>query len=144
MTETGYARSSSDWAANQAELYENSNGAEGTLLRGVPCVVLTTIGRKTGAVRKSPLMRVNDGDRYAVIASLGGAPKHPVWYLNLLADPVVKLRDRDQVRTYRAHVAEGAERAEWWDKAVAVWPDYAGYQEKTERVIPVVVLVPTD
>jgi deazaflavin-dependent oxidoreductase (nitroreductase family) len=107
-----------------------------------PCVILWTRGRRSGNVRKSPLMRVADGDRYAVVASLGGAPKHPVWYLNLLDDPNVSLQDGDQVRDYTARVATGDEKREWWAKATEVWPAYDEYQAKTDREIPVVILDP--
>ncbi len=108
----------------------------------MPVIILTTRGRKSGALRKAPLMRVTDGEKYAVIASLGGAPEHPVWYLNLLADPEVTLQDKDVKRRYRAHTATGDEREQWWARAVAVWPDYDKYQIKTDREIPVVVLEP--
>jgi deazaflavin-dependent oxidoreductase (nitroreductase family) len=128
--------------ADQVKLYEDSNGTEGTELEGKPCIVLWTRGRHSGDIRKSPLMRVNDGDRYAVVASLGGAPKHPVWYLNLVADPRVSLQDGPTLRDYTARVLEGDERAEWWEKATAVWPQYNGYQANTDRKIPVVLLDP--
>lgn len=137
-----YLRGASDWAADQAERYEASNGQEATTLRGVPIMLVSTTGRKTGALRRTPLMRVEHEGSYAAIASKGGAPEHPVWYLNILADPIVTVRDGAQVKTYRAHTADGDERAAWWDRAVAVWPDYAEYQTKTDRQIPVVVLDP--
>jgi deazaflavin-dependent oxidoreductase (nitroreductase family) len=126
----------------QVELYESSGGTEGTLLEGKPCVILWTRGRHSGNVRKSPLMRVTDGERYAVIASMGGAPKHPVWYLNLAADPKVSLQDGPDLKDYTARVVEGAERDEWWKRATDVWPAYDEYQTKTDRQIPVVVLDP--
>ena len=129
-------------AADQAELYERSGGTEGTLLQGKPCVILWTRGRKTGNVRKAPLMRVKRGDQYAVVASLGGAPTHPVWYLNLLADPNVSLQDGPDLRDYTARVVTGDDKAEWWKAATEVWPDYDEYQTKTDREIPVVVLDP--
>jgi deazaflavin-dependent oxidoreductase (nitroreductase family) len=134
----------SPWApiAEQVELYESSGGKEGTLLEGKPCVILWTRGRHSGTVRKSPLMRVTDGDRYAVVASMGGAPKHPVWYLNLVADPKVSLQDGPELKDYTARVVEGAERDEWWQRATEVWPAYDEYQTKTDRQIPVVVLDP--
>jgi deazaflavin-dependent oxidoreductase (nitroreductase family) len=134
----------SPWApiADQVKLYEESNGTEGTELEGQPCIILWTKGRHTGDVRKTPLIRVNDGDRYAVVASLGGAPKHPVWYLNLVADPQVSLQDGPNLRDYTARVVEGDERDEWWKKATDVWPKYDGYQASTDRRIPVVVLEP--
>jgi deazaflavin-dependent oxidoreductase (nitroreductase family) len=128
--------------AAQVELYETSGGTEGTELEGKPCVILWTRGRHSGTVRKSPLMRVTDGERYAVIASMGGAPKHPVWYLNLAADPKVSLQDGPDLKDYTARVVEGAERDEWWKRATDVWPAYDEYQTKTDRQIPVVVLDP--
>jgi deazaflavin-dependent oxidoreductase (nitroreductase family) len=130
--------------ADQVRLYEESGGREGTELGGKPCIVLWTRGRHSGTVRKSPLMRVNDGDRYAVVASLGGAPKHPVWFLNIEADPNVSLQDGAEVHDYRARVVEGDEKAEWWAKATEVWPAYDDYQASTDRAIPLVVLEPTD
>jgi len=131
-------------AADQVERYESSGGLEGLELHGKPCVILWTKGRHSGTVRKSPLMRVNDGDRYAVVASMGGAPKHPVWYLNLVADPHVSLQDGPVLRDYTAHVATGDEKVEWWKKATEVWPAYDDYQKKTDREIPLVVLEPAD
>jgi deazaflavin-dependent oxidoreductase (nitroreductase family) len=128
--------------ADQVQRYESSGGTEGADLEGQPCIILWTRGRHTGTVRKAPLMRVTDGDRYAVVASLGGAPKHPVWYLNLLADPLVSLQDGAELRDYTARVVDGEERDEWWERATAVWPNYDGYQTKTDRTIPVVVLDP--
>lgn len=139
-----YLPGASEFANRQVDAYEATDGAEESTLRGVPTIILTTRGRKSGALRKLPLMRVNDGDRYAVIASKGGAPEHPVWYLNLLADPEVTLQDLAVKRRYRAHTATGTEREQWWARAVAVWPDYASYQTKTDREIPVVVLEPVD
>ncbi len=130
------------FAAEQVEQYERSGGAESNTLQGKPCVILWTRGRKTGTVRKSPLMRVKHGDRYAVVASMGGAPKHPVWYLNLLADPNVSLQDGPEVRDYTARVAEGEEKAEWWKYATEVWPAYDDYQARTDRTIPLVILEP--
>lgn len=131
-----------DVAAKQVELYEGSGGTKGTVLNGAPCVILWTRGRKSGKVRKSPVIRVTDGERYAVLGSMGGAPKHPSWYGNLVADPAVTLQDGPEVGDYVAHTAEGAERDEWWKRAVEVWPAYEEYQSKTDRVIPVVVLEP--
>lgn len=139
-----YEPGANDFAAKQVEEFEASGGAQGNTLRGVPVVVLWTRGRKTGAVRKVPLMRVRDGDRYAVVASLGGAPRHPVWYHNLQAEPRVSLQDGPTVRDYIAHTATPQEKAEWWPKATAVWPDYDAYQAKTDREIPVVILDPVD
>ena len=139
-----YEPSTSTYAADQVRQYEDSGGREGNTMRGVPIIVLWTRGRKTGAIRKTPLMRVNDGDRYAVVASQGGAPKHPVWYHNLEADPRVSLQDGAEVRDYLAHTATGDEKAAWWEKATSVWPDYDAYQARADREIPLVVLEPVD
>ena len=138
-----YEPSPWDWVRDQIEKYESTNGAEGTELEGKPCVILWTRGRHSGTVRKSALMRVADEQgRYAVVASMGGAPKHPVWYLNLLADPVVTLQDGAEVKDYTARVVEGDEKAAWWTRATEVWPAYDEYQSKTDRAIPLVVLEP--
>lgn len=130
------------FAADQVAEYERTGGAEGNALEGKPCVILWTRGRHSGTVRKSPLMRVKHGDRYAVVASMGGAPKHPVWYLNLLADPNVSLQDGPELRDYTARVADGDEKAEWWKHATEVWPAYDDYQARTDRDIPLVILEP--
>ncbi|TDP27886.1 deazaflavin-dependent oxidoreductase (nitroreductase family) [Nocardia ignorata] len=137
-----YAPSTSDWAREQAEAYEASGGAEGTSLQGKPVILLTTKGAKTGKLRKTPLMRVEHDGEYAVVASLGGAPKHPVWYYNIKAEPHVELRDGAVNKDYTAREVSGEEKALWWDRAVQVWPDYAEYQKKTDREIPVFVLTP--
>lgn len=139
-----YAPSPSDRAREQAELYESSGGTQGTTLAGVPVIVLTTVGARSGKLRKTPLMRVEHDGEYAVVASMGGAPKHPVWYFNLLAHPRVELQDGPVRRDYVARELSGEERALWWERSVAVWPDYASYQTKTERLIPVFVLTPVD
>ncbi|MBX3195575.1 MAG: nitroreductase family deazaflavin-dependent oxidoreductase [Schumannella sp.] len=135
-----YAPSTSDWARKQAELIEATEGREGTELRGKPVIVLTSVGAKTGMLRKTALMRVEHDGAYAVVASRGGAPTHPVWYWNLVKNPHVELQDGVEKHDYRARELHGDERAVWWERAVEAWPDYAGYQEKTERVIPVFVL----
>lgn len=137
-----YEPSTSDWARENAELYMASGGKEGTELKGKPVILLTTIGAKTGKIRKTPLMRVEHGGEYAVVASLGGAPKHPVWYHNIKAHPRVELQDGTVTREYEAREVTGDEKATWWDRAVAAWPDYADYQRKTDRQIPVFVLTP--
>jgi len=135
-----YAPSTSEWAREQAELYERTNGADGNGIKGRPIIVLTTLGAKTGMLRKTALMRVeHDGD-YAVIASKGGAPEHPVWHHNLAAHPLCELQDMAEKHDYRARLVEGDERTAWWERACAAWPDYATYQTKTERQIPVWVL----
>ncbi|WP_106538450.1 nitroreductase family deazaflavin-dependent oxidoreductase [Haloactinopolyspora alba] len=135
-----YEPSTSDWARQQAEKYEQSGGTAALTLRGRPVVVLTSVGAKTGKLRKTALMRVEHEGEYAVVASLGGAPKHPVWYHNLVANPHVELQDGPDKHDYLAREVTGEERELWWQRAVEVWPDYATYQEKTSRVIPVFVL----
>ncbi|WP_067697301.1 nitroreductase family deazaflavin-dependent oxidoreductase [Nocardia jejuensis] len=139
-----YEPSTSDWARDQAEKYEASNGAEATTIKGKPIILLTTRGAKTGKLRKTALMRVEHDGEYAVVASLGGAPKHPVWYWNIKAEPHVELRDGANLRDYTAREVTGEEKAVWWERAVEAWPDYAGYQTKTTREIPVFVLSPRD
>ncbi|GHS86027.1 F420H(2)-dependent quinone reductase [Actinomycetota bacterium] len=139
-----YAPSASDWAREQAELFEGSGGTEGTTLRGHPIIVLTSVGARSGKLRKTPLMRVEHNGEYAVVASKGGAPEHPTWYYNLVANPHVELQDGPVRRDYRAREVSGDERAVWWDRAVAAWPDYASYQTKTNRQIPLFVLTPFD
>jgi F420H(2)-dependent quinone reductase len=135
-----YAPSSAGWARKQAERYEATSGAEAADLRGRPVIVLTSVGAKTGKLRKTALMRVEHDGVYAVVASMGGAPRHPVWYHNLKANPHVELQDGPTKRDYLAHEATGDEKAVWWARAVATWPDYAKYQTKTTRQIPVFVL----
>jgi F420H(2)-dependent quinone reductase len=135
-----YEPSPSDWARKQVELYEATNGKEGAELRGRPVIVLTSVGAKTGKLRKTPLMRVEHDGTYAVVASLGGAPRHPVWYHNLKKNPKVELQDRATKRDYVAREVTGDEKRVWWDRAVDTWPDYATYQTKTDRQIPVFVL----
>jgi len=137
-----YAPSSAKWARDQVDEYERSGGTSGTTLRGVPVVVITSVGSRSGKLRKNPVMRVEHDGVYAAIASKGGAPKHPSWYGNLVEHPLVELQDGPSQRDYTAHVASGDERAFWWDRAVQVWPDYAQYQTKTDREIPVFVLEP--
>ncbi|WP_040865982.1 nitroreductase family deazaflavin-dependent oxidoreductase [Nocardia exalbida] len=137
-----YEPSTSDWAREQAEKYENSGGTEGATLQGKPIILLTTKGAKSGKLRKTPLMRVEHNGEYAVVASLGGSPKHPVWYHNIKAEPHVELRDGAVKKDYTAREVFGDEKAQWWERAVEVWPDYADYQTKTDRQIPVFVLTP--
>ncbi|MET9879435.1 nitroreductase family deazaflavin-dependent oxidoreductase [Actinacidiphila glaucinigra] len=137
-----YQPSPEQWVRDQVELYEGSGGTDGTTLRGRPVIVLTTLGVKSGRIRKTPLMRVEHDGRYAVVASKGGAPKHPVWYHNLVADPRVELQDGPVRQDMTARELTGDERAEWWDRAVEAWPDYAEYQKNTDREIPVFILEP--
>lgn len=137
-----YEPSTSDWARENAEEYMSSGGQKGTELNGRPVILLTTIGAKTGKIRKTPLMRVEHDGEYAVVASLGGAPKNPVWYYNIKAHPRVELQDGTTTGDYDAREVFGEEKAAWWERAVATWPDYAEYQTKTDRQIPVFVLTP--
>ncbi|MEU5656670.1 nitroreductase family deazaflavin-dependent oxidoreductase [Streptomyces sp. NPDC047737] len=130
------------WVREQVELIESSGGTQGTTLRGMPVILLTTRGAKSGKIRKTPLMRVEHDGEYAVVASLGGAPKHPVWYYNVLADPRVDLRDGTLRQDMVAREVTGEEKALWWGRAVEAFPDYADYQTKTDREIPVFVLSP--
>ncbi|MEU9553928.1 nitroreductase family deazaflavin-dependent oxidoreductase [Streptomyces fumanus] len=141
-----YEPSPTRWVREQVELYESSGGTEGTTLRdtGLPVVVLTTRGTRSGKLRKTPLMRVEHEGRYAVVASYGGAPKHPVWYYNVTSDPHVELQDGPVKRDMTAREVTGREKAEWWERAVAAFPPYADYQEKTDRAIPVFVLEPAE
>ena len=137
-----YEPSTSDWARENAEQYMSSGGSDGTELNGRPVILLTTIGAKTGKIRKTPLMRVEHGGEYAVVASLGGAPKNPVWYYNIKANPQVELQDGTDTMDCEAREVFGDEKAQWWERAVAAWPDYAEYQTKTDRQIPLFVLTP--
>ena len=141
-----YIPSTSDWVAEQVELYEGSGGTEGLTLRdtGLPVIIVTNTGRKTGAVRKTPLMRAVDGKNYILVASRGGAPKHPVWYHNLKAEPNVEIRDGTEVYSMRVReISDSAEKARLWDIAVAAFPPYQEYQDKTDRQIPVFIAEPT-
>jgi len=138
-----YQPSTSERTRNQVELFERSGGAEDATLRGMPVVVLTTVGAKSGKLRKNALMRVEHDGEYAVVASLGGSPTHPVWYHNVVANPLVELQDGAARRDYTAREVNGAEKVLWWERAVAAYPDYADYQQRTEREIPVFALTPT-
>ena len=138
-----YEPSTASYARKQVEQYEETNGEKGGTMQGRPVIVLTSIGAKSGKLRKTPLMRVEHEGTYAVVASLGGAPKHPVWYHNLAANPHVELQDGATKRDYTAREVVGDEKSVWWERAVETWPDYANYQTKTERQIPVFVLEPT-
>jgi deazaflavin-dependent oxidoreductase (nitroreductase family) len=135
-----YEPSTSEWARKQVEEYEGSGGTRGTTMRGLPVIVLTSVGAKSGKLRKTALMRVEHEGEYAVVASLGGAPKHPVWYYNLLAQPHVELQDGPVKKDYLAREVTGEEKTTWWQRAVAAYPDYAEYQKNTEREIPLFVL----
>ena len=141
-----YAPSKQGWVREQVERFEASGGTEATVLErtGDPIVVITSLGAKSGKLRKNPVMRVERDGKYVAIASYGGGPKHPVWYYNFLANPEVDLQDGPVKKTYRARLHEGDERTDWWDFAVATWPTYGSYQKKTERQIPVFLLEPID
>ena len=142
-----YIPSPSAWVAEQVESYESSGGTEGTTLldTGLPVIIVTNRGRKTGAIRKTPLMQVVDGENYVLIASQGGAPKHPLWYHNLKADPNVQIQDKTEVYSMRVReVVDAGERQRLWKLAVAAYPPYQDYQKKTDRVIPVLVAEPIE
>ncbi len=141
-----YVPSTAAWVRNQVEEYEGSGGTSGTTLldTGLPVVIVTNRGAKTGAVRKTPLMRVEHEGKYAAIGSKGGAPKNPVWVYNLRKHPQVAVQDGPQTREMTAREVTGEERAVWWERAVAAYPPYADYQRKTDRLIPVFVLEPAE
>jgi deazaflavin-dependent oxidoreductase (nitroreductase family) len=137
-----YEPSTQKWVRDQVERYEGSGGATGNTIMGKLVVIMTSRGRRSGKLRKTPVMRVEHGGRYAAVASLGGAPAHPVWYYNLVADPDIELQDGAIKQDMRAREVSGEEKALWWERAVAAFPPYAGYQQKTAREIPVFVLEP--
>jgi len=137
-----YEASPAQWVRDQVEEYERSGGVTGTTMRGLPVIVVTTRGARSGKLRKVPLMRVEHDGAYAAVASMGGAPKHPTWYFNLVANPEVEVQDGPVRRDMKARELTGAEKAAWWQRAVAAFPDYADYQRRTEREIPVFVLEP--
>jgi F420H(2)-dependent quinone reductase len=141
-----YVPSKADWVREQVERFEASGGTEATVLErtGDPIVVITSVGAKSGKLRKNPVMRVERDGKYVAIASYGGGPENPEWYSNFLAHPEVDLQDGPVKKGYRARLLEGDERAEWWDHAVATWPTYGEYQKKTDRQIPVFLLEPID
>ena len=137
-----YEPSASERTRKQVEEYESSGGTQGTTMRGMPVVILTTVGAKSGKLRKNALMRVEHDGEYAVVASMGGAPNNPEWYYNLVTNPEVELQDGPAKGDYIAREATGEDKAVWWERSVAAFPDYATYQTKTEREIPVFVLSP--
>ena len=138
-----YEPSPAKWVRDQVQEYEGSGGRSGTTMRDMPVIIVTTRGAKSGKLRKVPLMRVEHDGEYAAVASMGGAAKNPVWYFNLVADPRVEVRDGTVVQTMIAREVTGEEKAIWWKRCVAAFPDYADYQARTERPIPVFVLTPT-
>jgi F420H(2)-dependent quinone reductase len=139
-----YEPSTSDWVREQVETYEATGGREANTLRetGIPVVIVTSRGASTGKLRKFALMRVEHEGEYALVASMGGAPDNPAWYHNLVAEPLVMIQDGPEPCDYVTHVAEGRDRDEWWERAVAVFPPYVEYAERTDRVIPVFVATP--
>lgn len=145
MALTGeYEPSPERWVRDQVEAYESSGGTWGNTLRdtGKPVVIVTSIGAKSGKIRKAPLMRVEYGGRYALVASQGGAPKHPTWYFNLLTHPHIELQDGPVPQDMTARLLVGDEKAEWWERAVEAFPNYADYQTRTDREIPVFLAEP--
>ncbi|MFT4265046.1 MAG: nitroreductase family deazaflavin-dependent oxidoreductase [Nocardioides sp.] len=145
-TSSDYIPSTAQWVRDQVEAFESSNGAEGNTLRdtGDPIIVITNRGAKTGAIRKTPLMRVEKDGRYLAVASKGGADVSPVWVHNFRAHPEVELQDGPVKKPYVVRELDGDERSQWWDYAVQTWPTYGEYQKKTERQIPLFLLEPVD
>jgi deazaflavin-dependent oxidoreductase (nitroreductase family) len=139
-----YAPSPDDWSREQAELFERTNGAEGNEMQGKPIIVLTTLGAKSGKIRKTPLMRVEHDGEYVVVASKGGAPEHPTWFYNIVDAPLVELQDGAVRKDYTPRELSGEERDVWWERAVEAWPAYADYATKTDRLIPVFLLTPVE
>ena len=139
-----YEPSPEKWVRDQVEAYEASGGSRANTLRdtGLPVVIVTSIGASSGKVRKAPLMRVESGGRYALVASQGGAPKHPTWYFNLMSHPQIELQDGPVPQDMTVRLLHGDEKAEWWERAVAAFPNYAVYQARTEREIPVFLAEP--
>ncbi len=136
-----YEPSTWEWVRDQVELYESTGGAEGNTLMdtGIPIIITSMIGHKSGKVRKVPLMRVEHEGEYAVIASKGGSPTHPGWYYNLMADPTIAIQDGPEPIQTEVRLVVGDERAAWWERAVAVYPPYQEYQDATDRHIPVFI-----
>lgn len=141
-TEREYEPSPWDFIRDQVELYESSGGTEGTTMHDLPVVIMTTVGAKSGRIRKTPLMRVEHDGHYAAVASLGGAPKNPLWYNNVVAHPDVELQDGPAKMSMTAREVFGEERDLWWERAVEAFPMYDDYRQQTERIIPVFVLEP--
>jgi deazaflavin-dependent oxidoreductase (nitroreductase family) len=133
-----------DWVREQVEEYEGSGGTRGVMLHGRPTVIVTSKGARSGKLRKNPVMRVEHDGSYVAVASKGGAPENPTWYHNLVEHPLVELQDATAKGDYTARQLSGDERAAWWERAVEAFPNYAEYQEKTDREIPVFLLEPVD
>lgn len=141
-----YVPSPEKWVRDQVELYESSGGTEGTTLRdtGLPVVVVTSLGARSGKIRKTPLMRVEHEGAYALVASQGGAPVHPTWYHNVTQHPLIELQDGPDRQDMTVREVTGEEKAVWWDRAVAAFPNYAEYQRRTDREIPLLVAEPVE
>ncbi|MEL6893061.1 MAG: nitroreductase family deazaflavin-dependent oxidoreductase [Actinomycetota bacterium] len=139
-----YEPSTTDWVREQVDTYEATGGREANTLRdtGIPVIVVTSLGASSGKLRKFALMRVEHEGEYALIASIGGAPKNPAWFHNLVAHPLVEIQDGPAPADYTTRIVEGGERGTWWERAVAVFPNYAEYAKKTDRHIPVFVATP--
>ena len=139
-----YEPSPVEWVRRQVEQYESTGGVEGGTMKDQPVIILTSLGAKSGKIRKTPLMRVEHDGQYAVVASMGGAPQNPTWYANLKAHPFVELQDGADRRDYAVRELSGDEKQLWWERAVRAWPDYESYQQNTDRDIPVLLLTPSD
>ena len=139
MSADGYEPSPRRHVAAHVDRYLATDGADGFEFEGAQCVILTTVGRKTGSLRRTPLIRVSDGQRYLLVASVGGRPRNPNWYLNLVDNPEVTVQDRGEVHRLRARTAAPEEKAELWPLAVSQWPEYDDYQARTDREIPLVI-----
>ena len=139
-----YEPSPVEWVRRQVEQYESTGGVEGGTMKDQPVIILTSLGAKSGKIRKTPLMRVEHDGQYAVVASMGGAPQNPTWYANLKAHPFVELQDGADRRDYAVRELSGDEKQLWWERAVQAWPDYESYQQNTDRDIPVLLLTPSD
>ncbi len=139
-----YEPSPVEWVRRQVEQYESTGGVEGGTMKDQPVIILTSLGAKSGKIRKTPLMRVEHDGQYAVVASMGGAPQNPTWYANLKAHPFVELQDGADRRDYAVRELSGDEKQLWWERAVRAWPDYESYQQHTDRDIPVLLLTPSD
>ncbi len=137
-----YVPSPSKWVREQVDLYESSGGTDGTTMRGMPVVIVTSLGAKSGKIRKTPLMRVEHDGRYLLVASQGGAPNHPTWYFNLVNHPEVEVQDCAVKQDMTVRELSGDEKSVWWERAVEAFPDYADYQRKTDREIPVFLAEP--
>lgn len=137
------AANPTSWVNEQIDVYESSDGATGTTIDGIPVVIMYTVGAKSGQIRKAPVMRVEDDGTYLAVGSIGGAPKNPAWVANLRANPVIELRDAERTFTVRAtEIDDPEQRAQWWDRAVNIFPPYKAYTKRTDRVFPLFTLTP--